>query len=97
MMMMAMTSILRSAVLAACLGASLASSLANPAQAAAPSQFYTWDPAELALAKQKVAHRAKRHRVLQPSSRPTGVDRQPARLSTPFGRTPMRALQPWCL
>jgi hypothetical protein len=40
------TSILRSAVLAACLGASLAC----PARAAAPSQFYTWDPAELALA-----------------------------------------------
>jgi hypothetical protein len=54
---MMMTSILRSAVLAACLGAALAASLANPAQAAAPSQFYTWDPAELALAKQKLAAR----------------------------------------
>jgi hypothetical protein len=52
-MMMTMTSILRSAVLAACLGAALAC----PAQAAAPSQFYTWDPAGLALAKQKVAAR----------------------------------------
>src|SRR5438067_5798486 len=44
-------SLLRSAVLAACLGAVLP----GPALAAAPSQFYTWDPAELALAKQKVA------------------------------------------
>jgi hypothetical protein len=50
---MMMTSTLRSAVLAACLGAALAC----PARAAAPSQFYTWDPSELALAKQKVAAR----------------------------------------
>ena len=47
------TSLLRSNVLAACLSACLAA----PALAAAPSQFYTWDPAELALAKQKVAAR----------------------------------------
>src|SRR5438067_1562600 len=46
-------SLLRSAVLAACLGAVLP----GPALAAAPSQFFTWDPAELALAKQKVAAR----------------------------------------
>jgi hypothetical protein len=40
---------LRAAVLAACLG--LCGGLAQ----AAPSQFYTYDPAELALAKQRVA------------------------------------------
>jgi hypothetical protein len=41
---------LRAAVLAACLG-----TCGALAQAAAPSQFYTYDPAELALAKQRVA------------------------------------------
>jgi hypothetical protein len=50
---MMIPSILRSAVLAACLGACIA----GPAGAAAPSQFYTWDPAELAVAKQKLAAR----------------------------------------
>jgi hypothetical protein len=44
-------STLRAAVLAACLGFTLS----TPAQAAAPSQFFTYDPAELALAKQRVA------------------------------------------
>jgi hypothetical protein len=43
--------LLRSAVLAACLGAGLS----GPALAASPSQFFTWDPAGLALARQKVA------------------------------------------
>jgi hypothetical protein len=46
-------SLLRSTVLAACLGAGLLA----PALAAAPSQFFTYDPAELALAKQKLAAR----------------------------------------
>lgn len=43
---------IRAAVLAACtiLGSSI-----GPAQAAAPSQFFTYDPAELALAKQRLA------------------------------------------
>jgi hypothetical protein len=35
----------------------LAAGLSGPAQAASPSQFYTYDPAELALAKQKLAAR----------------------------------------
>ncbi|HEX8786714.1 MAG TPA: alginate lyase family protein [Telluria sp.] len=44
-------SLLRSAALAAGLGACLAA----PALAASPSQFFTYDPAELALARQKIA------------------------------------------
>jgi hypothetical protein len=48
-----MASLLRSAVLAACLGACCA----GPALAAAPSQLFTWDPAELALARQKLVAR----------------------------------------
>jgi hypothetical protein len=40
---------------AALVAAGLGVCLSAPAQAASPSQFYTYDPAELALAKQKVA------------------------------------------
>jgi hypothetical protein len=48
---------IRAATLRCCLAAGLSAGLAGPAQAASPSQFYTYDPAELALAKQRVAAR----------------------------------------